>query len=127
MFPDSFGLLITATGVDHYSPLVAKSLQVNTSTILQWQQMCQTTDLEDCVLLKTFNQAFDDFRKATPGAGAYFNEADFFENNWQDEFWGMENYLRLTEIKRKWDPDQLFYCHKCVGSENWEEGGMCRL
>ena len=54
--------------------------------------MCQTTDLEDCVLLKTFNKAFDDFRKATPGAGAYFNEADFFENNWQDEFWGMENY-----------------------------------
>ena len=89
--------------------------------------MCQTPDLEDCVLLKTFNKAFADFRKATPGAGANFNEADFFENNWQDEFWGNENYLRLTEIKRKWDPDQLFYCHKCVGSENWEEGGMCRL
>ncbi len=55
-------------------------------------------------------------RDATPGAGSYANEADFFEANWQQEFWG-KNYPRLLAIKRKYDPVGLFYCHHCVGSE----------
>ena len=55
-------------------------------------------------------------RDATPGAGAYLNEADYFEPDWQRSFWG-ENYPRLLEIKRKFDPDGLFSCHHCVGSE----------
>ncbi len=33
-------------------------------------------------------------RDVTPGAGSYVNEADYFEPNWQQEFWG-ENYQRL--------------------------------
>ena len=119
--------MIIATGVDHFSPLVPSNLQYNTSSILYWQETCQTTNLDECVLLQPFYKAFNTFREATPGAGAYFNEADYFENNWQDEFWGMENYQRLLEVKNKWDPDQLFYCHKCVGAEFWEEDGMCRI
>ena len=27
-------------------------------------------------------------RAATPGAGSYVNEGDFFEPNWREEFWG---------------------------------------
>jgi FAD/FMN-containing dehydrogenase len=64
-------------------------------------------------------------RAATPGTGAYVNEADYFEANWQQEFWG-ENYERLLQIKRKVDPQGLFYCHHCVGSEQWSSDGMCR-
>jgi FAD/FMN-containing dehydrogenase len=55
-------------------------------------------------------------RDATPAAGAYVNEADYFEPDWQQSFWG-ENYPKLAQIKRKYDPDGLFACHHCVGSE----------
>jgi len=56
-------------------------------------------------------------REATPGAGTYVNEADYFQPGWQREFWG-ENYDRLLAIKRKYDPDGVFHCHHCVGSEH---------
>jgi FAD/FMN-containing dehydrogenase len=55
-------------------------------------------------------------RAITPGAGSYVNETDYFEPDWQQSFWG-ENYPRLLEIKRKYDPTGLFSCHHCVGSE----------
>jgi FAD/FMN-containing dehydrogenase len=64
-------------------------------------------------------------RDGTPGAGAYVNEADYFEPNWQETFWGT-NYQKLLALKRKYDPDGLFYCHHCVGSEEWSDDGMCR-
>lgn len=49
-------------------------------------------------------------REATPAGGAYNNEADVGEPDWQDAFWG-ENYPRLLEIKKEWDPTGLFYVH----------------
>jgi len=55
-------------------------------------------------------------RQLTPNAGSYLNETDWFEAQWQDAFWG-ENYPRLLQIKRKYDPGNLFTCHHCVGSE----------
>jgi hypothetical protein len=38
-------------------------------------------------------------RAVTPGGGAYVNEADVLEPNWQQNFFG-NNYRRLLEIKR---------------------------
>jgi FAD/FMN-containing dehydrogenase len=55
-------------------------------------------------------------RAATPGAGSYVNETDYFEPDWQESFWG-PNYARLLTIKRTYDPDGMFSCHHCVGSE----------
>jgi FAD/FMN-containing dehydrogenase len=55
-------------------------------------------------------------RHATPDIGAYVNEADYFEPDWQRAFWG-DNYARLLQIKKKYDPASLFTCHHCVGSE----------
>ena len=63
---------------------------------------------------------------ATPGAGSYVNETDYFEEDWQREFWG-ENYSRLLAIKQKYDPAGLFFCHHCVGSESWTANGTCRI
>lgn len=60
--------------------------------------------------------AMDLIRRATPGAGAYANEADYFEPDWQRTFWG-ENYPRLLEVKRRYDPENLFRVHHGVGSE----------
>jgi hypothetical protein len=64
----------------------------------------------------------------TPGSGAYMNEADFRQLNWQDSFFG-ENYDTLLSIKNKWDPLHLFYAVTAVGSTEWtvaENGRMCR-
>ena len=52
----------------------------------------------------------------TPDAGSYVNETDYFEPGWQRAFWG-DNYPRLLAIKHTYDPDNLFTCHHCVGSE----------
>ena len=122
---ESFGLMIQASGVSHYTPLVKDELQHNTSNIQDWLNGCQG-NLETCPVLDSINEALHELQENTPGAGSYFNEADYFELNWQDNFWGMENYERLLLIKQKWDPQELFYCHNCIGSEDWEEGGMCK-
>lgn len=60
--------------------------------------------------------AMDEIVAATPGSGSYVNETDYFEPSWQRSFWGT-NYEELLRIKRKYDPDNLFTCHHCVGSE----------
>lgn len=64
----------------------------------------------------------------TPGSGAYVNEADFRQPNYQDVFWG-DNYKDLLEVKEKWDPEHFFFVPKGVGSEIWsiaEDGRMCK-
>ena len=35
----------------------------------------------------------------TPAAGAYFNEADTFEVDWQEQFWGTDNYNKLLGME----------------------------
>ena len=62
-------------------------------------------------------RAMEVIRAVTPGAGSYVNEADYFEPDWQDSFWG-GNYPRLRDIKRKYDPTNLFRVHHGVGSED---------
>ncbi|KAJ4154444.1 hypothetical protein NW765_015202 [Fusarium oxysporum] len=64
---------------------------------------------------------------ATPGAGAYINEADFQQKDWQETFYGV-NYDNLLKIKKKYDPGHLFYSTVAVGSEAWSianDGRMC--
>jgi len=55
-------------------------------------------------------------RLAGPQAGSYFNEADAREPEWQQVFWG-PHYPRLLKIKKEVDPDSVFTCNRCVGSE----------
>lgn len=58
--------------------------------------------------------------------GSYVNEADKEEMDWQDSFWG-EKYGRLKKIKAKYDPHGVFWCRPCVGSEDWDLDGICKL
>jgi hypothetical protein len=64
-------------------------------------------------------------RAAAPDTGAYVNECDYFQKDWQKAFWG-PNYARLLEIKRRYDPDGLFYVHHGIGSEGWSADGFTR-
>ena len=56
--------------------------------------------------------------------GSYLNEGDFHEQDWQAAYWG-SHYPGLLRVKERVDPDGLFVCHHCVGSERWDEQGNC--
>ncbi|GAB5587440.1 hypothetical protein Unana1_02340 [Umbelopsis nana] len=65
-------------------------------------------------------------RDIAPHSGCYFNEADINEPNWQQAFFG-SHYARLKHIKNSLDPNHLFVCPKCVGSDDWDDTLTCRL
>ncbi|KAJ3575466.1 hypothetical protein NP233_g1083 [Leucocoprinus birnbaumii] len=57
---------------------------------------------------------------------AYSGEADPFEEDFQSVFYG-PNYDKLSAIKAKYDPDDLFIVRTGVGSERWDADGLCRV
>ena len=57
-----------------------------------------------------------------PDTGAYMSESDPTTPDWQSTFWG-QNYERLLGIKKQWDPQGVFFCTTCVGSELWSVSG----
>ena len=65
-------------------------------------------------------------RALVPNPGAYVSESNYFEKGFQNSYWG-SNYTRLAEIKRKYDPDGLFFVHNGVGSEQWSADGFTKL
>ncbi|KAF1993953.1 FAD/FMN-containing isoamyl alcohol oxidase-like protein MreA [Amniculicola lignicola CBS 123094] len=85
---------------------------------------------------KRLNEYLEKWRAASPGAGAYGNEADVEEPNFQQSFYGY-NYGRLLRIKKKVDPWGLFYAMTGVGGEAWkvqdtqglptQQGRLCRV
>ena len=64
--------------------------------------------------------------KIVPAAGAYVSESDFFHKDWQNAFWG-SNYKELAKVKKKYDPDGLFFVHHGLGSEEWSDDGFTRI
>ena len=71
------------------------------------------------------DKAMHELLKVAPNAGSYVSESDFFEKNWQQSFWGT-NYPRLAAIKKKYDPEGLFYVRHGVGSEGWSDDGFTK-
>ena len=60
-------------------------------------------------------------------SGSYYNEGDWNDPEWQRSHWGgPERYARLRAAKDRYDPEGLFVCHHCVGSEDWDASGNCR-
>jgi hypothetical protein len=68
------------------------------------------------------NEYLNKLRDATPGSGAYMNEADPDEPNFQESFYG-SNYAKLKAFKEKTDPWGVFYAVTGVGSEEWKVEG----
>lgn len=76
------------------------------------------------------------WRDVTPDSGTYMNEADPQEPDFQKHFYG-ENWGRLSAIKRRVDPWDVFYANTAVGSERWrvegtqglpyQNGRLCRV
>jgi hypothetical protein len=69
------------------------------------------------------------YRELAPSVGTYMNEADWGSVNWREDFFGIQ-WERLSEIKAKYDPESVFYCGTCVGSESWvveDDGALCKV
>ncbi|KAF1843577.1 FAD/FMN-containing isoamyl alcohol oxidase-like protein MreA [Cucurbitaria berberidis CBS 394.84] len=114
----------------HWRPLVSFSMQS-----VRWP--INSTAAEILKIRKDF-QAGDmqSWRDISPGAGSYLAEADRLEPDFGNAFWG-DKYPRLLELKKKLDPQDLFYAATGVGSERWrvesvdglpnENGKLCRV
>ncbi|KAF1998465.1 FAD binding domain protein, partial [Amniculicola lignicola CBS 123094] len=75
----------------------------------------------------TYNKT-EVLRQLSPNTGAYFNEADSYEPKWQESFFG-KHYARLRKIKEKYDPHNILWCMRCVGSEalvEQQNGRLCK-
>ena len=62
-----------------------------------------------------------------PVSGSYWAETDFIDAEWQRSHWGDATYSLLLDVKHKYDPNGLFVCHHCVGSEEWTADGNCPI
>ncbi|KAF6813204.1 FAD binding domain containing protein [Colletotrichum sojae] len=82
-------------------------------------------------------QPWRDLAPVSEGGGTYLNEASVEETDWKESFYG-GHYPRLSGIKSKWDPTDVFYAATAVGSERWvvedgdqgvqtQNGRLCRV
>ena len=72
------------------------------------------------------DRAIAEVRKLVPHSGSYVSESNYFNQSWQEAFWGT-NYPRLQAVKAKYDPNGLFFVHHGVGSETWSADGFTQL
>ncbi|GKT46425.1 FAD-linked oxidoreductase sor8 [Colletotrichum spaethianum] len=75
------------------------------------------------------NTILPKLKALTPGGGAYLNEADRNEVDFQSTFYG-DNYAKLKAIKSLYDPKSTFYALTGVGSDDWEvrsDGRLCMV
>ncbi|KAF2795938.1 FAD/FMN-containing isoamyl alcohol oxidase-like protein MreA [Melanomma pulvis-pyrius CBS 109.77] len=96
----------------------------------------ETTAAEKIASHARLNEYLNKLRAATPGSGAYMNEADPDEPNFQESFYG-SNYEKLARFKKKTDPWHVFHAVTAVGSDEWEvegtqglttqQGRLCRV
>lgn len=62
------------------------------------------------------HRCVNELRAVASGGGVYVSESNFFEPDFEHSYWGA-NHARLAEIKKKYEPDGLFFVHNGVGSE----------
>jgi len=75
---------------------------------------------------RAIDAATAELRKVAPQAGSYLSESNFFNQRWQQDYFG-PNYRRLRDIKQHYDPEGLFIVHHGVGSEDWSADGFTRV
>ncbi|KAH3920290.1 hypothetical protein HBH56_002450 [Parastagonospora nodorum] len=95
--------------------------------ITNWNSTAPWVDME-AAQKKMTEEFMPKIEAVTPGSGSYMNEADFRQERWQDVFFG-KNFKKLDDVKRKYDPENVFYILKGVGSDMWsvaKDGRMCR-
>jgi hypothetical protein len=64
--------------------------------------------------------------RVAPCAGSYLAESDYSDPNCKQSCWGV-NFDRLATVKKRYDPDGLFFAHHGVGSDEGSADGFTRL
>ncbi|KUJ14021.1 FAD-binding domain-containing protein [Mollisia scopiformis] len=116
---------VPRSGSDAVNPAWRKAL-IHAVTSINWTPLNETARaLAEYNVNHVQTEAL---RQLVPDSGAYINEAYWDEPDFQRAFWG-SNYERLLDIKKAVDPDDVLWCHICVGSEGWKEVGnnLCRV
>ncbi len=108
---DAFALAIIATGAPHSAPGIPGH---------------EPDPAAGRVQAAAVGAAAERLRAVVPAAGAYVSESNYFDRSFQKSYWG-SNYPRLQAVKKKYDPDGLFFVHNGVGSEDWSADGFTRV
>ena len=74
----------------------------------------------------TVHRCMNELRNVASNSAAYVSESNFFESDFEHSYWGT-NHARLAQIKKKYDPDGLFFVHNGVGSEQWTSDGFTMI
>jgi hypothetical protein len=90
-----------------------------------WDPASPLADLQDYEHQMTYNKV-PQLERLTPGGGTYINEGDFNNPNWKFDYFG-DNYPKLLAVKKKYDPNDLFYAIASVGNDVWKVAGDGRL
>ncbi|KAF1948736.1 FAD-binding domain-containing protein [Byssothecium circinans] len=90
-----------------------------------WDPASPLADLQDYEHQMTYDKV-PQLERLTPGGGTYINEGDFNNPNWKVDYFGA-NYPQLLAIKKKYDPNDLFYAIASVGNDVWKVAGDGRL
>lgn len=95
-----------------------RATRLHAITSTSWDANATVAEIEAASDALTYG-IMDQWRAISPGAGAYMSEADIDEPDFEQAFYGTENYATLSAIKSDLDPWELFYVPTGVGSEDW--------
>ncbi len=102
---------------------------------LTFFQIILTNSWEDSTSLSNISSIQNAFKDsqlpileqiAGSSGAAYSNEADSLEEDFKTTFFGL-NYPRLEDIKRRYDPKDMFIVAVGVSSDKWDKDGLCRI
>ena len=112
----------------HPRRITSTNILINTVVPAVWPAKNASAKATQLDLLT--NKYMAALRNWAPDTGTYLNEADVNEPDLPQAYWGEENYERLLGIKRKYDPEGVFWCEPCVGGGDWKiegDGRVCRI
>ncbi|KAK5166447.1 uncharacterized protein LTR77_007990 [Saxophila tyrrhenica] len=116
--PDDYSALLPAWRISYFNNIVARG----------WAPDATQAE-KDAVQRDISFTKVGAMEKQAPDTGVYMNEGDRLDPNYKQDYYG-EHYDRLASIKEKVDPNGVFYCPTCVGSDEWKEdstGRLCRV
>ncbi|KAB8260903.1 hypothetical protein BDV32DRAFT_149063 [Aspergillus pseudonomiae] len=93
------------TPVDNALNPAWRDAVVHIITSQSWDESLPTAVADQVIHNMTYQKGYA-LRQLAPDTGAYFNEANANEPNWQWSFFG-SGYARLQAIKQKYDPEGL--------------------
>ncbi|KAF2181436.1 isoamyl alcohol oxidase [Zopfia rhizophila CBS 207.26] len=128
------GAAFTGIGLNVSSPSIPNAVHpgwresaINVILSSPWPQEANLSDMAS-LAKKMTNEWVPAVSALAPESGAYMNEADPQQPDWQNVFYG-PNYDELLRIKQEFDPHDIFYAWTAVGSDRWFQNSndaLCR-